>query len=86
MKTPITAPRSFLVALSLLVVPWAMADTVITSGTITTVSTPADLDLTGDIVYAINFSNDDPDLTVNGVVFTPDTNPPVDAVSSGHRT
>lgn len=51
----------------------ASAATSVRFGTITQITGPADLDLTGDFVYAINFSADDPVRTVRGVRFLPDT-------------
>ena len=53
------------------------AGTVVNSGAVGIVRGPSSLDLTGDIVYAVNFSANDPDLVVGGVTFVPDTNPPV---------
>lgn len=64
--------------LSSVVVAWlalafmAAADTVVTLGSVSQITGPQDLDLEGDIVYAINFSADDPVRTVHGVPFRPD--------------
>ena len=49
------------------------AATVVNSGTISAINGPSALDLTGEIVHAINFSADDPDRTVRYVRFTPDS-------------
>jgi hypothetical protein len=59
------------------------ASTTVNAGAIGTISGPQDLDLLGEIVYAINFSANDPALTVNGVVFTPDTAAPAGATLVG---
>ena len=67
-----------LAALAVMMVP-VQASTTVNAGTIGTISGPQDLDLLGEIVYAINFSANDPALTVNGVVFTPDTAAPAGA-------
>jgi len=57
--------------------------TTVHAGSIGVFNGPDDLDLLGEIVYAINFSANDPALAVNGVTFTPDTAPPVGATFSG---
>jgi hypothetical protein len=44
-------------------------------GSVTQITGPQDIDLEGDIVYAINFSTDDPVRTVRGVAFQPDRLP-----------
>jgi hypothetical protein len=49
------------------------AATVVNSGTISAINGPSALDLTGEIVHAINFSADDPARTVRYVRFTPDS-------------
>jgi hypothetical protein len=59
------------------------AATTVNAGSINVVTGPEDLDLVGEIVYAINFSPNDPPRTVNGVVFTPDTSPPPGATLVG---
>ena len=46
--------------------------TLIKLGSILQISGPQDLDLEGEMIYAINFSTDDPVRTVQGVKFTPD--------------
>lgn len=54
-----------------------LAATVVTLGTVSTFSGPGDLDLDGNIVYAINFDDGNNDHTVNGVTFVHDVpNPP----------
>jgi len=55
------------------------ASTTVNAGSIGVITGPNDLDLLGEIVYAVNFSPNDPALTVNGVVFSPDTPPPAGA-------
>jgi hypothetical protein len=49
------------------------AATVVNSGTISAINGPSALDLTGEMVHAINFSANDPDRTVRYVRFTPDS-------------
>ena len=71
-----------LAALAVMMVP-VQASTTVNAGAIGTISGPQDLDLLGEIVYAINFSANDPALTVNGVVFTPDTAAPAGATLVG---
>ncbi|MCC6234766.1 MAG: lamin tail domain-containing protein [Verrucomicrobiales bacterium] len=66
--------------------PFAAAQTVVKLGTVRTFSSPADLDLEGEFIYAINFSADDPPRTVRGVVFTPDTTPPRGATLVGPQS
>ncbi len=73
-KNSLATPLIGLGLLSLL--PAAQAATVVDFGTITAINGPSGLDLTGEIVYAVNFSQNDPDLVVNGVTFVPDTAPP----------
>ncbi len=53
----------------------AMAATSVKVGTVTQITGPQDLDLEGDILYAINFSANDPVRTVRGVAFQPDRLP-----------
>lgn len=48
------------------------AGTVVKLGSVRQISGPQDLDLEGEIIYAINFSQDDPVRTVRGVAFLPD--------------
>jgi len=55
------------------------ASTTVNAGSIGGITGPNDLDLLGEIVYAVNFSANDPALTVNGVVFSPDTPAPAGA-------
>ena len=50
----------------------AQANTVVTLGSISQITGPQDLDLVGDIRYAINFSANDPVRKVAGVQFIPD--------------
>lgn len=52
-----------------------LAATSVKLGTVTQISGPNSLDLEGEIVYAINFSADDPVRTVRGVRFLPDNRP-----------
>src|SRR5262252_3569729 len=49
-----------------------LAATSVKLGSVTQITGPQDLDLEGDIIYAINFSADDPVRTVRGVAFQPD--------------
>jgi hypothetical protein len=49
------------------------AATAIRFGEVKAIRGPADLDLEGEILYAINFSADDPPRQVKGVTFVPDT-------------
>lgn len=70
-------------ALALALSGAARAGTTVNAGSISAVNGPGDLDLLGEIVYAINFSPNDPPRTVNGVVFTPDTAPPAGATLVG---
>jgi hypothetical protein len=51
------------------------ADTVVKLGSVTQIFGPQDLDLEGNIVYAINFSATAPSLIVRGVTFLPDNKP-----------
>jgi hypothetical protein len=44
-------------------------------GNVTQITGPQDLDLEGEIIYAVNFSADDPVRTVRGVAFQPDRLP-----------
>ena len=53
----------------------ARANTVVSLGTVSQISGPQSVDLVGEIVYAINFSTDDPVRTVAGVQFRPDNQP-----------
>jgi len=55
------------------------ASTTVNAGSIGVITGPNDLDLLGEIVYAVNFSANDPALTVNEVVFSPDTPAPAGA-------
>lgn len=57
------------------------AATTVNVGSINQVAGPGSLDLTGNIVYAVNFNG--PDLTVNGVTFVSDSTPPVGFSSVG---
>ncbi|MGI8603989.1 MAG: lamin tail domain-containing protein [Verrucomicrobiales bacterium] len=67
-------PTGFgLTAAWLLLAVSAAGTTVVNVGAISQVTGPQGLDLDGQIVYAINFSPDDPVRTVNGVNFIPDT-------------
>jgi hypothetical protein len=50
----------------------AAASTVVTLGSVSQITSPQDLDLEGNIIYAINFSADDPVRTLSGVQFLPD--------------
>ncbi len=61
--------------LLLLLATLCRGGTVVSLGTVSQFTGPADaaLDLSGQFDYAINFSADDPVRTVNGVTFTPDT-------------
>ncbi|MBM3847092.1 MAG: hypothetical protein FJ405_12515, partial [Verrucomicrobia bacterium] len=52
--------------------PSAFADTIVKLGAITQITGPQDLDLDGEMAYAINFSADDPIRTLAGVRFLPD--------------
>src|SRR5437899_2137889 len=62
-----------LIALTLAFMPRAAeAGTVVKLGSVRQISGPQDLDLEGEIIYAINFSADDPPRTVRGVTFLPD--------------
>lgn len=75
------APRSLcgcawpVLLLLLLTAGTATASTVVHRGTVRQISGPADLDLEGEIVYAINFSTDDPVRVLRGVPFLPDHDP-----------
>ena len=51
----------------------AEAATTVSAGSVSPVRGPDDLDLSGDIVYAVNFSPNDPDLIIKGVTFVPDS-------------
>lgn len=51
----------------------SQAGTVVKLGSVTPLTGPADLDLDGEIIYAINFSSDDPVRTLRGIKFLPDT-------------
>lgn len=51
----------------------AKAATTVNFGTLSQIAGPGDLDLSGEMTHAINFSPNDPALYVNGVKFTPDT-------------
>src|SRR5688500_6417506 len=51
------------------------ASTVVRLGTITQITGPQGIDLEGEILYAINFSPDDPIRMVRGVSFLPDRQP-----------
>lgn len=51
----------------------ARGNTVVNLGTLSQITGPQDLDLVGQMVYAINFSANDPVRTVAGVQFLPDT-------------
>ena len=78
MKLPTLIPlRPLVLAAGVLIAHPAPADTVITLGSVTQVSAVGDLDLAGLITHAINFSANDPPLTLGGVTFTPDSSPPV---------
>lgn len=77
MKNPF--PYLRLCAAALALAGSSHAATTVNAGSIGVINGPAGLDLLGEIVYAINFSPNDPPLSVNGVVFTPDTAPPVGA-------
>lgn len=59
------------------------AQTTVTAGSLAVIHGPADLDLKGEFVHAINFSANDPALTVDGITFTPDTAPPAGATFVG---
>ena len=51
----------------------ALAVTTVNFGTVSQFTGPADLNLDpANVVYAVNFSNNDPDLTINGVTFLHD--------------
>ena len=51
----------------------AVANTTVSLGSVTQITGPQDFDLTGEFIYAINFSANDPARTVSGVTFLPDT-------------
>ncbi len=53
--------------------PAARGATVIHDGAVTAINGPDGLDLAGEFIHAINFSANDPALTVKGVRFRPDT-------------
>lgn len=72
-----------LLALAITLCGSSQASTTVNAGSISAIQGPNDLDLLGEIVYAINFSPNDPPRTVNGIVFTPDTAPPVGATLVG---
>jgi Bacterial TSP3 repeat len=57
------------------------AATTVNFGTISEITGPADLDLAGDIRYAVRFNG--PDMTVNGVTFVSDNPPPAGFSSVG---
>jgi hypothetical protein len=62
-----------LIAVAIAFVPRPVdAGTVVKLGSVRQISGPQDLDLEGEIIYAINFSADDPPRTVRGVTFLPD--------------
>ena len=77
MKRPIGKLLTF----SLLAAPLtgAFAQTTVNSGSISIIHGPGDLDLTGEMVYAVNFSIDDAPFLVGRVPFIPDTRPPAGA-------
>ena len=54
----------------------ARAATSVNAGTVSQINGPGGLDLTGTIAYAINFTPNDPPLTVSGVTFVPDSSLP----------
>jgi len=64
------APKALAIALLALS---ATAATTVHLGSVRQITGPADLDLDGEFIYAINFSADDPVRTVRGVRFLPDT-------------
>ena len=51
----------------------ASAATQVKLGEVRQITGPADLDLDGEVLYAVNFSTDDPVRTIRGVRFLPDT-------------
>jgi hypothetical protein len=55
--------------------PSTRAATTVNFGNVRQIGGPQDLDLTGEFVYAVNFSADDGPRTVAGVVFQPDRLP-----------
>lgn len=67
--------RPLLLLGALLLAAASHADTLVRFGTITQIAGAADLDLDGDILYAINFSADDGPRTIRGVTFLPDSRP-----------
>ncbi|MES2707466.1 MAG: hypothetical protein V4726_12790 [Verrucomicrobiota bacterium] len=77
MKRPIGKLLTF----SLLAAPLtgAFAQTTVNSGSISIIHGPGDLDLTGEMVYAVNFSINDAPFLVGRVPFIPDTRPPAGA-------
>lgn len=61
----------------------ARAQTQVEAGEVRIIHGPGDLDLTGEFVYAINFSADEPPLIVEGLTFIPDRTPPPGVVLIG---
>ena len=80
---PATFARLLLGVLLGFIVPAVRANTAVTLGTVSQVTGPQDLDLAGQMIYAINFSANDPVRTVAGVQFIPDTQTIVGAVLYG---
>lgn len=68
MKTPVCC----LIASGLMVLP-AVSSTTVLAGSAGLIHGLSEVDLTGEMVYAINFSANDGPRVVNGVTFTPDT-------------
>jgi len=64
-------PIGLLAALFLFAAP-ARAATSVRLGAVTQLTGPQDLDLEGQMIYAINFSANDPLRSVRGITFTPD--------------
>jgi len=61
----------------------SQAATVVNAGSITPVTGPASLDLTGNIIYAVDFNQELGAQTVNGVTFVNDATPPPGFTSVG---
>lgn len=82
-------PASLAVALASLPCwhPSAHAITSVNAGTVSVINGPDQLDLAGEIPWAINFSLNDPPLYVKGVLFRPDTTLPAGfEVANNHAT
>jgi PEP-CTERM motif len=74
-RPPMRPSRVLLATAALLICGHSVwSATTVTLGTVTPISGPGDLDLTGDIRYAVHFGPNNPfTLTVNGVPFQSDT-------------